>query len=124
MTTPTSSRLKTILLVDDNDRHRVATKWFLATFGFAVDVTRSAEEALALFDPRVHDVVITGNAMAGMTGVEMAHIIKLRSSATPVVMFSRLPLPDRKCLDSIIQEPAHLLTVKEAVDLVLAAKRK
>jgi CheY-like chemotaxis protein len=118
---PTHSPVKTILLVDDRDDIRVTTKWFLTSFGFAVDAARTAEEALALFNPAIHDLVVTDNSMPGMTGAEMAHVIKMRSSSTPVLMYSGNPPDDRSCLDGVIQRPAHLLTLKEALDKLLAA---
>ena len=121
MERPTHSPVKTILLVDDRDDIRVTTKWFLTSFGFAVDAARTAEEALALFNPAIHDLVVTDNSMPGMTGAEMAHVIKMRSSSTPVLMYSGNPPDDRSCLDGVIQRPAHLLTLKEALDKLLAA---
>ena len=122
MENPPSPPLKTILLVDDTDACRVTTKWFLANFGYAVDSAHDAEEALALFDPRVHDLIVTDNSMPGMTGAEMAHIIKLRSPGTPVLMYSSLPPDDRSCLDAVVQRPTHLLALKEGVDRLLANK--
>ena len=122
MERPTHSAVKTILLVDDGDDIRVTTKWFLTSFGFAVDAARTAEEALALFNPAIHDVVVTDNSMPGMTGAEMAHVIKMRSSSTPVLMYSGNPPDDRSSLDVVIQRPTHLLTLKEAVDKLLAAR--
>jgi CheY-like chemotaxis protein len=114
--------LKTILLVDDRDDSRVTTKWFLSNFGYAVDSVRSAEEALALFDPKLHDVVVTDNSMPGMTGGEMAHVIKLRSPGTPVLMYTGLPPMDQSCLDLVIQRPTHMLALKDAVDRLLVVK--
>jgi CheY-like chemotaxis protein len=115
------SQSKTILLVDDQDDYRITAKWFLGSFGFVVECARTAEEALALFNPQTHDLVITDNSMPGMTGAELAHIIKLRSPTTPVLMCSgRLP-EDRGCLDGVIQKPVHLLTVKEAVERLLGS---
>lgn len=111
---------KTILLVDDADEFRVTTKWFLSNFGFAVESVRSAEEALARFDPKTHDVVITDNSMSGMSGAEMAHVIKLRSPSTPVLMYTGLAPDDRSCVDLVIQRPAHMLALKEGVDKLLA----
>ena len=64
----TSSSPKIVLLVDDSDDVRVTMKWFLSNFGFSVESARSAEEALALFDPKTHDVIVTDNSMPGMTG--------------------------------------------------------
>ena len=119
---PPQNPVKTILLVDDGDDIRVTTKWFLTSFGYAVDAARSAEEALALFNPTIHDLVVTDNAMPSMTGAEMAHVIKLRSPSTPVLMYSGNPPDDRSCLDLVIQRPTHLLTLKDAVDSLLADK--
>jgi len=118
----TSSSPKTILLVDDGDDLRITTKWFLSNFGFVVESARSAEEALALFDPKTHDMIVTDNSMPGMTGAEMAHIIKLRSPSTPVLMYTGRPPEDRSCLDLVIQKPAHMLALKEGVDRLLAQK--
>ena len=114
--------LPTILLVDDNDASRIAAKWFLNNFGFEVDSARSAEEALALFVPSTHDLVITDNSMPAMSGAELAHIIKLRSPSTPVIMFSGALPNDQSCLDRVIGKPAHLLSLKEAVDQLLGTR--
>lgn len=111
---------KTVLLVDDRDASRLTTKWFLANFGFSVETARSAEEALAIFDPKLHDVVLTDNAMPGMSGVEMAHIIKMRSPGTPVLMYTGKPPEQSSGIDYVIQKPAHLLAVKEAIEQCLA----
>ena len=118
--TPPTQQLKSVLLVDDMDETRIVTKWFLANFGYAVDSVRSAEEALSFFNPKVHDIVVTDNRMPGMTGSEMAHIIKLRSPKTPVLMYTGLPPEDRTCLDAVVKRPTHLLVLKEAVDKLLA----
>ena len=116
-----SPSLKTVLLVDDGDTSRVTTKWFLTNFGYAVDCARNAEEALALFNPTIHDIVVTDNRMPGLTGAEMAHIIKMRSARTPVLMYTGIPPEDQSCLDMVLQRPTHPLVVKEAVDRLLAA---
>jgi CheY-like chemotaxis protein len=114
--------VKTILLVDDEDEIRLTTKWFLAQFGYVVEAVWNAEEALARFDPATHDLVVTGNSMPGITGAEMARIIKMRSPSTPVLMYTGHPPEDRSCLDMVIQRPAHLLTLKDAADKLLASK--
>jgi len=117
-----SVHLPTVLLVDDNDASRVATKWFLTNFGYEVDTARSAEEGLALFDIHTHDLIITDNSMPTMSGAELAHIIKLRSASTPVIMFSGAPPLDHSCLDRVIRRPAHLLALKEAADDLLGTR--
>ena len=113
---------RTILLVDDDDSNRIMTKWFLNHFGYTVESARSAEDALAMFDPGVHDLILTDNSMLGMTGAEMAHVIKMRSAATPAVMLSGAPPADRTCLDLVLQRPMHLIRLKEAIDQVLQSR--
>lgn len=115
-----ASPARTILLVDDLAETRLIAKWFLSNFGYVVHAFPSVEEALGEFDPKLHDLVVTDNSMTGMSGAEMAHIIKLRSPSTPVVMYSGNPPNDRACLDIVIQKPAELLLLKDAVDRLLA----
>lgn len=117
-----ANRVRTVLLVDDRDESRVTTKWLLTHFGYTVDSVRSAEEALALFDPKLHDFVLTDNTMPGMSGAEMAHIIKLRSPTTPVVMYSGAPPEERSCLDLVVEKPTHFLALKDAVEALLAER--
>ena len=116
-------RVTTVLLVDDNDDTRVLTKWFLDNFGFVVDSARSAQEALSRFDPKTHDVVVTDNSMPEMTGQELAHVVKMRSPSTGIVMFTGNPPHDRSCIDRVIAKPASLLDVKEAIDSLITLKQ-
>lgn len=115
--------MNAILIVDDQKECRLATKWFLANFGYSVETARSAEEALRQFDPQIHDAVITDNSMPGLSGSEMAHVIKLRSPRTPVLMYSGNIPNDRSCLDFVLQRPAHLLLLKEALDQLVGRGR-
>jgi CheY-like chemotaxis protein len=116
------SQLRTVLLVDDNVDTRLLTKMFLNNIGYEVDSADSAGEALARFNPTLHDLVLTDNSMEGMTGGEMAHIIKLRSPSTPVVMCTGNPPDDCSSVDTVIKKPTHLLAIKDTIDKLLAAK--
>ena len=117
---PSQSQSKIILLVEHQDECRIATTWFLVNFGYVVVAVGSAEEAIAHFVPENHDVVVTDNQVGGLTGTELAHIIKLRSPCTPVIMYAGQPPADRSCLDVVIQKPSHLLILKQAIDDALA----
>jgi CheY-like chemotaxis protein len=118
-----SAHLKSVLLVDCGDASRVATKWFLNNFSFEVHSARNGEEALALFDPHVHDLVITENSLPGMNGQELAHIIKLRSPFTPVIMYAEAAPENLGGLDQVILKPAHLLILQEAAAALIAVRR-
>jgi CheY-like chemotaxis protein len=113
---------KTVLLVDDDDDTRLLTKMFLNNFGYEVEPVDSAGEALVRFNPALHDVVVTDNSMKGMTGGEMAVIIKLRSPSTPVLMCTGNPPDDRSSIDIVITKPTHLLALKDAIDNLLTLK--
>jgi DNA-binding NtrC family response regulator len=115
--------MKTILLVDDDTGTQLMTKWFLSCVGYIVHAYSNAEEALAGFDPRVHDLVVTDNSMPQMTGSELAHIIKLRSPSTPVLMYTGAPPADRSCLDALITRPTPLPILKEAIDKLLGSHK-
>jgi CheY-like chemotaxis protein len=115
-------QLKTVLVVDDDNDTRLLTKVFLNNFGYEVDSANSTGEALARFDPGLHDLVLTDNSMQGMTGAEMAHIIKLRSPTTPVVMCTGSPPTDHSSVDIVIKKPTYLLAIKDAIDKLLTTK--
>jgi CheY-like chemotaxis protein len=112
-------QLRTILIVDDQNDSRIMIKVFLSNFGYTVDTARNAAEALSLFDAKLHDLVVTDNSMPGMSGHEMAHVMKLRSPSTPILMYTGLIPGNQSCLDMVIERPSHLLAVKEAVDKLL-----
>jgi len=120
---PPAAPIKTILLVDDGRATRLLTKWFLDYVGYVVHAFSNAQDALAQFDPRIHDLVVTDNSMTPMTGAEMAHIIKMRSPATPVLMYTGAPPKDQSCLDAVVQRPTSLQVLKDAVDKLLATRR-
>ena len=46
--------------------------------------------------------------MSPMTGAEMAHIIKMRSPGTPVLMYTGAPPEDQSCLDVVVSKADSL----------------
>jgi CheY-like chemotaxis protein len=113
---------KTILLVDDADESRAITKLFLGSLGYIVHSQPSAAEALAVFNPSIHDLVVTDNSMPGMTGEELAHVIKMRSPSTPVLMYSGNPPTGASDLDLVVQKPAQMANLKEAIRRLLSGQ--
>lgn len=107
---------RTILLVDDSPETRSIIRLYLTNLGFLVQAVPSAEDALASFDPLVHNAVVTDNSMQGMTGEELAHVVKMRSRSTPVIMYSGTNPRDRSCLNAIILKPAPLSLLREALE--------
>ena len=62
-------------------------------------------------------------AAAGMTGGELAQVIKTRSPQTPIVMCSGNPPKDCSAIDIVIRKPTYLLAIKDAIDKILLEPR-
>ena len=77
-----------VLLVDDDPRLLTVLSDVLRSEGHAINIAANGEEALAVFDPAAHDVVITDLGMPRMNGWEVAERIKTRSPATAVFILT------------------------------------
>jgi PAS domain S-box-containing protein len=79
----------TALLVDDEDLVRMSTADMLSDLGYAVVEAESAEEALRLLRGGVKlDLVVTDHLMPGMTGTELAHIIRSERPEVEILIVS------------------------------------
>jgi PAS domain S-box-containing protein len=79
----------TALLVDDEGIVRTSTADMLSDLGYAVVETASAEEALALINSGLApNVLITDHLMPGMTGNDLAQVLKERRPTLPVLIIS------------------------------------
>jgi len=77
-----------ILLVDDDPRLLAVLSDTLESYGHAVATAAKGEEAVQMFDPTLHDVVITDLGMPRMNGWEVAERIKAQSPDTPVFLLT------------------------------------
>jgi signal transduction histidine kinase len=85
----------TVLLVDDDTLVSDGTAAMLEDLGHAVIVASSGRAALELLEttPGV-DIVITDHAMPGMTGLELARLVRARYPDLPIVLatgYAELP---------------------------------
>ena len=77
-----------ILLVDDDPRLLTVLSDTLQSFGHAVTTAVKGEEAVEIFDPALHDVVITDLGMPRMNDWEVAERVKAKSPDTPVFLLT------------------------------------
>ena len=77
-----------ILLVDDDPRLLSVLSDTLQACGHAVTTAVKGEDALQIFDPAQHDVVITDLGMPRMNGWEVAERVKSLSPDTPVFLLT------------------------------------
>lgn len=113
-----------VLVVDDDPLVLSATGAMLEDLGCVVTEAISAREALELLDSgQVFDVVLTDQAMPGMTGVQMAAVIEQRWPDLPVVLgtgYAELPA-DAKAGLPRLGKPFSREALKRAI---VAATRK
>jgi len=77
-----------VLVVDDDQRLLTVLSDMMRAGGHAVTTASSGEEALGLFDPAAHDVVITDLGMPRVNGWQVAERGKTRSPDTAVFLLT------------------------------------
>ncbi|MDB5721411.1 MAG: hypothetical protein JWP15_2029 [Alphaproteobacteria bacterium] len=86
---PVSPGAGTILLADDEELVRASTAEMLRELGFEVVEVTSADEALRRIDAGfLPNLVVTDHLMPGMTGAELARILRRRRPELPVLIIS------------------------------------
>jgi PAS domain S-box-containing protein len=98
---PEANGLLTLLIVDDDDLVLLSTMAMAEDMGYAVRGMKCAEEALAYVDEGGEaDVLITDQAMPGITGARLTRLLRERRPGLPIVLASgyaelpELPVPD------------------------------
>ena len=81
-------RASRVLLVDDDPRLLGVLSDMLRAGGHQVTTAANGEEALAVFDPAQHDVVITDLGMPKINGWQVAEQVKGRASGTRVFLLT------------------------------------
>ena len=81
-------RAARVLLVDDDQRLLAVLSDMLRSGGHHVTTAASGEEAIATFDPALHDVVITDLGMPQVNGWQVAEAVKTRAPKTRVFLLT------------------------------------
>jgi nitrogen-specific signal transduction histidine kinase/CheY-like chemotaxis protein len=90
-TTASAPSLKTgmALIVDDEELIRVSTADMLMDLGFEVHEANSADTALRTIDAGLQpDLLITDHLMPGLTGAELARLVRERRPRTKILLVS------------------------------------
>jgi len=78
----------TVLLVDDEPLVRASTADMLTELGYEVVEADSGQDALALIEVRVPDLVITDHLMPGLSGTDLALVLAAERPGLPVLIVS------------------------------------
>jgi two-component system chemotaxis response regulator CheY len=80
--------MKTCLIVDDSRVIRKVSRHMVETLGFAVDEAADGQEALAMCDSSMPDVILLDWNMPVMSGIEFITMLRQRSNGgQPKVVF-------------------------------------
>jgi CheY-like chemotaxis protein len=107
---------KRILVVDDDAMVRESIEMMLGLDQHVLELVGSGAEALERYLPGKYDLVLTDNRMAGMTGLELAKLIKARDPAQRIILFSgSLPTVEEPACDLILLKPFSAADLRKAV---------
>jgi len=125
----TSSKIfKRILVVDDEPMVANAVRMVLTIQGYEVKMAQRGNEALALLEQSVFDLVITDYSMPEMKGDELALHIKARWPELPIIMFTAFAESIRNfpnvliCVDALIGKPFDLVELRLTVARLIASR--
>jgi DNA-binding NtrC family response regulator len=99
----------TLLVIDDEESQLIAIGGFLRKIGYTVITSRSAEDALPIFEREPIDLVISDMRMSGMSGLELLQKIKPSLPDTMFILMTAYGTVDN-AVESIKQGAFNYLT--------------
>ena len=121
---------KKVLVVDDVPEVANTIEEVLNGLGHEVELSPNGKDALRRFKPGKYDLVITDYSMPQMNGVELATILKRRSSQQRIMMVTAFaftitaydgrPLP----VDYLIHKPFKPNEIQDGLALLFAPRKK
>ncbi|MCJ7420765.1 response regulator [Sphingomicrobium astaxanthinifaciens] len=114
-----------VLAVDDDALVLMGTEGMLEDLGLEVTVASSATEALALLAKTEFDLLLTDQAMPGMTGTELAERVRADHPDLPIILNTgyaedpQAPLPQ---VDYRLGKPFTEAQLATAIESVLPAR--
>ena len=123
-----------ILVIEDHDDSREATAELLRTFGARVFVAESVQEALAIIERGVPDVMISDIAMPGLDGFALMRSLNAhparKGCKIVAIALTGLSAPEHKRralqegFDVCLVKPVHIDLLVEHVISALARRAK
>lgn len=125
------SRLKHILVVDDDPGILKTITALLESIGFMVTTVVGANAALTIIDREVPDAILTDIHMAEGDGFELINAIRRRGLSVPIVAMSggsetfgtdHLGLASKLGAAAIVDKPFRASLLAEAIDRAIAGR--
>jgi CheY-like chemotaxis protein len=119
--TPTTQRLRRLLVCDDSPLERLALSHFLRGHEFTVDEAADGEAGLQLLQLRPVDLLILDLQMPGKDGFYVLDYVQEHRPGLPVILLSGMPIEDiddRIRLSPSREPPPLLLKPVDAIELL------
>jgi PAS domain S-box-containing protein len=121
-----AARAAVILVVDDDPLIAMSTVDMLEDLGHTAIEANSAKQALAIVEGGQElDLMMTDQAMPGMTGTELAEIVRGKRPNLPVLLatgYADLPAGQRSSLPRL-SKPYHQSQLQSEIEKLLVARR-
>jgi CheY-like chemotaxis protein len=110
-------RTGTVLLADDHPLVRESTAEMLSELGYEVVQAGSGEEAAELVEGGLQvDLLVTDHLMEGMTGIDLARVVRQRFPAMPVLLISGYSDPSGIPTElACLKKPFRTAALREAL---------
>ena len=121
--------MRRVLVVDDEENVRLVLVELLVAQGHTVVAHADGRSGLARFHDEPFDIVFTDLGMPGLSGWEVARVVKLGRPAVPIVLvtgWSDQMEPDevrRRGIDFVVAKPFEARTIRRVVSQALATRQ-
>jgi len=111
---------KTILIVDDEKLIRNLLEEFCKQSGYESILCENAEQAVNRITDA--DLVITDFQMPGMSGADLAKVVKKEKPGLPIIIFTGTPgeVPKDHSANVLISKPFELKGLREITENLLS----
>lgn len=110
-----------VLIADDDDAFRIATRAFLDRQGFACEAVKDGAAAIEMLRKSEFDLLISDINMPGNSGLELIEMLPEISSALPVILLTGYPSVQSAARSVRLQVVAYLVKPCDAEDLISVA---
>jgi CheY-like chemotaxis protein len=110
-----------LLVIDDDPSCRITMAYLLQTLGHTVEAAETGSDGLALLRQKPVDLVMTDLMMPGLTGWDVARLVKAMHPRLPVVLVtgSAHPIspntPGRHFVDAVLAKPCGAAAMQAVI---------
>ena len=115
--------MKKIIIIDDDDSTRESISTYLADLGYEIFEASNGVIGLELIKKNLFDLIISDIKMSGISGIELAFILKKLKFTIPIILISALENSEIKIVEkyihSFFQKPLNITELKTTITRAL-----